>query len=91
MRDYIGLVVCAPSVERKLRSKHGLTADLVREAIQYPARVMLAWDDDPRHGGRLVVLGTTATGRQLVVWLVPTPEWDPDTDVWLIKTARWVR
>jgi hypothetical protein len=36
-------------------------------------------------------MGRVGDGTLVVAWLAPAPAWDPETDVWLIKTARWVR
>lgn len=91
MAIYLGLILCSPAVERKLRTKHGLTSEDVREALQHPAVVRVAWSDDPVHGRRLIAMGRSGDGRLLIAWLMPTPDWDPETEVWLIRTGRWVR
>jgi hypothetical protein len=91
MAVYLGLILCSPLVERKLRTKHGLSSEDVREALQHPAEVRSAWAEDEVHGRRLIAMGRGADGRLLIAWLMPAPDWDPETEVWLIKTARWVR
>lgn len=91
MEVYFGLILCSPAVERKLRTKHGVRSEDVREALQHPAIVRASWGEDPRHGRRVIVTGSTRDGRRLIAWLLPTPDWDPNTEVWLIKTARWMR
>ncbi len=90
MAVYLGLILCSPSVERKLRSKHALTSEDVRDALQHPAKVRAAWSDDAGHGRRLIAMGRASGGRLLIAWLMPTPAWDPDAEVWLIRSARWV-
>lgn len=87
---YLGLILCPPTVERKLRMKHGLTGEHVREALQYPADVRVAWDDHSVHGRRVVATGRVSSGRPLIAWLLPAPAWDPKPEVWLIKSARWM-
>jgi hypothetical protein len=85
---YIGLILVSPEVQLKLHEKHrGLTADEVREAVQWPARPQVRWETHPDHGRRLVVLGTTAEGREVITWLSAV---DPSDGTWVVRTARYV-
>ena len=87
----LGEIRCDPEIEVKLRRKTpSLTSDDVREALLWPAEAQSAWEDDPEHGRRLIVLGAVATGRRLIAFLLPLPDWDDETDTWIVKTARWV-
>lgn len=90
MHIYLGLILCSPAVERKLRVKHNLSDEDVREALQHPAEIRVTWEEHIRHGRRVVAVGQVATGRSVIAWLFPAPPWDPEPEVWLIKSARWV-
>ncbi len=85
---YIGQVVVPPAVAEKIGSKHGLSEQDVRDAVQWPARVLQAsWlepPDDPR-GPRLVVKGLTGTGRLIKVVLYPVDQTD---GIWRLGTAH---
>lgn len=91
MRIHIGQVVASDRVVRKLREKHrGLTLEDVRDAVQWPARPQVAWENHPEHGRRLVAVGTDHTGRAIICALTPIPDWDDNADTWTICTARWL-
>ena len=88
---HFGQLVIGPGVEDKLHRKHnGLTVDDVKEAIQWPAQAQAGWEDHPVHGERVVAVGSVASGRRLICWLDPIPEWDPRADTWTVRTARWI-
>lgn len=87
---YLGLLTIDEQTRDKLHRKHNITFDDVVEAIQYPARAEAGWEDHPDYGWRVVAVGTNATGRPVICYLVPVPEWDDYADTWEIKTARWV-
>jgi hypothetical protein len=84
------LVIVDESVNDKLRQKHHITYDEVVEALQWPAKARAAWDDHPDYGRRLIAMGSVASGREVIGYLEPLPEWDDHADTWDIKTARWV-
>lgn len=90
MAIYLGILEFDPSIRSKVNGKHHVTPDEVREALQWPARAETAWEEHPEHGRRVVALGSTADGREVVAWLLPLPHWDDGTDTWIVKTARWV-
>jgi len=73
---WIGYVYVDPEVESKLREKHGLTSDQIREAICWGAHNQAAWDDDPVYGTRLVVTGTMGESGPLIAYLRPLDETD---------------
>lgn len=85
---HIGQVIVPPAVAEKSGSKHGLSEQDVRDAVQWPARVLQAsWlepPDDPR-GPRLVVKGLTGTGRLIKVVLYPV---DQIYGTWRLGTAH---
>lgn len=85
---HIGQVIVPPAVAEKIGSKHGLSEQDVRDAVQWPARVLQAsWlepPDDPR-GPRLVVKGLTGTGRLIKVVLYPVDQTD---GIWRLGTAH---
>lgn len=88
---HFGRILIDPLVEDKLHRKHqGVTYQDVVEAIQWPAHAEAGWEDDEVHGRRVVAMGQTAAGRELICWLQPLPEWEDEPDTWKIRTARWV-
>jgi hypothetical protein len=90
--EAIGHIHIDESIAEKIaqRPGGGCTPEEVREALLWPAKVTLAWDDDADHGRRLVAMGATSTGRLLIGWLLPVPWWEENPDTWVLKTARWV-
>ena len=82
---YIGHIEVDATVLDKIRRKHHLTVAEVREALQWPARPDVRWEDHSEHGLRLVAVGQTATGRNLMAALRPVDETD---GTWRLCTAR---
>lgn len=83
---YIAAVEIDPSCEYKIRNKHGITGDEVREAIVLTA-VRAYWEDSEIHGLRLLVTGDTGDGRGVFAVLQPL---DPTDGAWRLRTARWL-
>jgi len=84
-RPYIGYVDISPEMEQKLRAKHAVSSEEVRDACQAPNRYRRAWwHDDENYGRRLLVLGQTRTGRSLKIILQPLDEAD---GTWRLRTA----
>jgi hypothetical protein len=75
-----------PIREDKIRKKHRITGDDVREAVVLTS-VEAYWDDSDEHGRRLYVFGTTGAGREVFAVLDPVDEAD---GVWQLRTARWM-
>ena len=72
-------------------TKHQVTLDEVREALEWPAKVRVATEDHPEHGFRWIVIGQIGSSRELIAALLPTPDWEGDrADTWVLKTGRWV-
>ena len=88
---HLGQLVIDESVRAKLNTKHNISFDEVKEAIQHPARARAKWDNHPVHGRRVAAIGTVASGRAVLCILIPVPEYDENADTWLVKTARWLR
>ena len=87
---HFGLILIAPTIEAKIRTRH-LTGAQVREALQWPATAEAAREDHPEHGERWVAVGTTGDGRQIIAWLLPEPNYLEElADTWTLKSARWV-
>jgi hypothetical protein len=88
---YVGRVVIDDSIAAKIREKHSITPEEVREALEWPAQVRAAEEWHEYHGHRWVALGRTATDREVLAVLLPTPDWeDARADTWVLKTARWL-
>lgn len=85
---YLGQILCPSAVVAKINSKHGLTEQDVRDAVQWPARPLRAFwvglSDDPR-GPRAVAVGLTGDHRVIQVVLYPVG--DPADGTWRLGTA----
>jgi len=81
MRIYVGHVLIDPAVSAKIRAKHDLTDDEVRDACRSP--VSAAFDVDPDRGRRLLLVGV-GYGRRLKIVLYPVDESD---GTWRLATA----
>lgn len=90
MAQHLGLLLADASIVAKDNTKHNLPHHLVQEALQFPARARTGWEDHELNGRRLVAMGSTSQGRELIAWLLPLPAWDEDSDTWLVKSARWL-
>ena len=88
--EHLGVIEITPAIEYKIRRRHNITGLEVREALQWPAEAETAWENHEEHGRRLVAIGRAATGRLVIGWLLPLPEWDENSDTWTLKSARWV-
>lgn len=88
MAEWIGLVDIPPDVAEKIKNKHGVTPEEVREAVCWGAAEEARWHNDKVHGRRLLVLGTPYHGRyRIMVVLAPLDRADGS---WRCKTAmRW--
>lgn len=82
---YIGYVDVPPAIEDKIRKKHNLTGDEVREAMQWPAAARAAWEEHPVHGRRVIASGHTYSGRPILAWLQPV---DVSDGTWRLRSAR---
>jgi hypothetical protein len=80
---YIAEVRISPPVEAKLRSKHAVTAEEVREAVVLRTDVDISWNYHNDRGWRLYVIGRTHAGRCLWVVLYRLD----DDGVWSLGTA----
>lgn len=76
----------SPTVEFKLRLKHGLTGDFVREEVQFPQIVKGSWVTDLTYGKRLLVRANLSQSRTLIAYLYQN---HLDPEVWHLGTA-WV-
>jgi hypothetical protein len=85
---YFGQIICSGAVIEKINSKHGITEQDVRDAVQWPARPLRAYwigvPDDPR-GPRAVVIGEAPDGRWIKVVLYPVD--GPFEGTWRLGTA----
>jgi hypothetical protein len=85
---YLGEILCPHAVIEKINSKHGLTEQDIRDAVQWPARpdrtYWIGLADDPR-GPRAVAVGRTADGRRIKLVLYPVD--GPFEGTWRLGTA----
>lgn len=90
-RIYIGHLEVDAEVIAKLNQKHSITEEEARAYLQWPARVLAAFDNDPRHGPRWVALVYTSDGDALFAALDPVPPWEGEkADTWRLRTAYWL-
>jgi hypothetical protein len=75
-----------PEVEAKIRGKHQVTGDEVREAFLWPARLLACgWENHEVYGWRVIAVGRTYSNRAIVGALDPVDEVQGD---WRLRTAR---
>lgn len=85
--NHVAVIEIDSSVEFKIRSKHHITGDVVREAL-LAGDCRRAWEYDEANGGwRLVCLGTSADGRHVIGVLLLI---DRDAGHYKLKTGRYV-
>lgn len=85
MGEWIGEVEIPPDVAEKIKSKHDVTPDDVREAICWGAADEVGWHDHEVHGRRLLAVGTPYhRSYRIIVVLVPVDRTDGR---WRCKTA----
>lgn len=70
---YIGKAIIDPPIVAKLNTKHQVTQDELREALEWPAKVRVAREVHPVHGLRWIALARTATSREVIATLLPAP------------------
>lgn len=70
-------------VVAKLRDKHGLSPEQVREAVSCGAHDSARWHEHPEYGKRLILLGRDADGS-MIVFLRPIDRAD---GLWQCLTA----
>ena len=68
----------------KLREKHDLAAEEVREAVEGVGGLQFRWDDHPERGLRAILV--TAVGAR-AVQVVLYPALDEPADVWNLGSA----
>ncbi len=84
MKRRIAEVICDPEVEAKIRSKHNVTLDEVRESLIYVEG--LSYSDAYNRNGeeRVLVYSTTSVGRVLRVVLAVVDERE---GIYALRTA----
>lgn len=83
----IAVVIIDPPIEGKLRLKHGLTGDMIREALVYRSDIRARLVTDDVHGERLEVRATTYSGTEFIAYLLPANEHDLGEGTFVLKTA----
>ena len=85
MKIWIAQIEISRAVERKIRSKHYLTAHEIRASIVARSDILAYMDIHPVHGQRIAVKATALDGKVLLAWLVPSTN---QLDVYKLVTAR---
>lgn len=90
MAEWIAEVEIPPQTAAKIRQKHDVTPEEVREAVCWGAAEEARWHTHPVHGRRLLAVGTPYHGSyRVLVVLAPLDRADGR---WRCKTAiRWTR
>lgn len=83
MQDWLGEIQFSPAVDRKLRTKHGLTPQQVRNAIAWGRHEKAWWDNHERYCRRLIVIAGDAHGK-VIAYLRPIDRAD---GIWQCLTA----
>jgi len=86
-RVVVAELIIDQATEKKINTKHQLTAAEVREAVLYANDTVAEWQDHPEHGTRLVVRGTTYLKRPVIAYMTPLNENDPKEGTFDLKTA----
>lgn len=81
-RFYFAALEISPAVATKIQSKHGVTPDEVREALDNYEHAR--WDYSDERGVRLLVIGRTSRGRTIKIVLQPVHGSEGD---WRLRTA----
>ncbi len=88
---HLGLIVADPSKLALIQQNHSITLEEIRDALQWPAKVRVAEETHPEHGWRVIAVGASATGREVIAALLPEPAWAGlAADTWRVRTARWL-
>jgi hypothetical protein len=82
-RFWIGEILISEAVEMKLRTRRGITGDMIREACLLDSYLHAVWDEHPRHGWRLVVVGRSGD----ITIKMMLQEVDEADGVWPLRTA----
>lgn len=86
---WLRTVLIDDAPRQKISSKHGLVVDDVIEAFQWPAEVQVAVEDHPEHGWRVIALGVTYDGKEVIGYLFPEPpEAMASAETWFVGSAR---
>jgi hypothetical protein len=56
--EWIGHIEFSSAIVEKIKRKHGVSPEEVREAVCGGAAEEARWHDDPEHGRRLLAIGT---------------------------------
>lgn len=78
----MGWVIIDPGIADKIRVKHNITPEQVREACG--GHIQARWHVHPEYGWRLLVIGETYEGRVLKMILHAVDEAD---GTWRLATA----
>jgi hypothetical protein len=81
--EWIGEIYFDPEVEAKLRTKHNLNPEQVRQAVSCGAADWLGWARHPVYGDRLIAVGSDESST-MEVYLRPL---DREDGTWECLTA----
>jgi hypothetical protein len=84
MAEWVARLIFEPEVSSKIRTKHNLTEDQVRQAACFGRHRKAWWHTHPHYGERLLVEGETADGISVLAYLRPIDRAD---GTWECRTA----
>jgi hypothetical protein len=83
-------LIIPPEVEVKIRQKHNLTGQEVREALLYARDAVAKWVEDDVYGRRLMVRGSTYLGRPVIAYMKPRNPDDENEGTFILRTAMTI-
>lgn len=83
---YIADIRISDAVAAKIRTKHNVTPEEVRETFILREDIQAGWEDHHVHGRRVVAFGHTGDGRPILAALYPVDP--PSEGIWNLGTAR---
>ena len=89
-RVVVAQLIIPPEVEAKIRRKHSLTGQEVREAVIYARDAEARWTKDAEHGRRLMARGSTHKGRPVIAYMDPQNPNDENEGTFVLRTAMTI-
>jgi hypothetical protein len=81
-RPYIAEIRISPAIEAKIRAKHSISPEEIRDAALFNRYGR--WNSHPEHGRRLIIRGLTYEDKMIQVFLKPV---NADEGIWRCLSA----
>lgn len=86
-RIWVARLDISYSTEQKIRFKHEIEPDEVRDAVECVPGLLATWENHPERGRRALIEAGIRHARTLVVLY---PKWDPMGDCWNLGSVYFV-